>query len=205
MRKFSQKALVIATHNEGKLQEIKKLFENYRLTINSAAEFGLEEPKETENSFIGNARIKAHYASKKTGLPALSDDSGIEVESLQGAPGVYTADWAETENGRDFQFAMEKVWEKVQTTNYISPYAAQFCSTLVLAWPDGHDEVFTGIIKGTLVWPIQGNNGHGFDPMFKPHGYNLTFAQMNRWEKNRISHRGLAFTKMLKHCFMKYP
>ena len=204
MRKFSQKVLVIATHNEGKLQEIKKLFKNYKLIIKSASEFELKEPKETENSFVGNARIKAHYVAKKTGLPALSDDSGIEVESLAGAPGVYTADWAETKKGRDFQFAMEKVWKEVKTTNYVEPYSAQFCSTLVLAWPDGHDEVFTGIIKGTLVWPVKGKNGHGFDPMFKPNGYSETFAEMDRWEKNRISHRGLAFTKMLKHCFIRY-
>ena len=204
MRKFSQKALIIATHNEGKLQEIKKLFEKFRLTIKSASQFGLTEPKETETSFVGNARIKAHYVARKTGLPALADDSGIEIESLGGAPGVYTADWAETKTGRDFNFAMKKVWEKVQKTSYVEPYAAQFCSTLVLAWPDGHDEVFSGVIKGTLVWPIKGKNGHGFDPMFKPNGCNLTFGQMNRWEKNRISHRGLAFTKMLKHCFMPY-
>jgi XTP/dITP diphosphohydrolase len=203
MRKLLEDTLIIATHNDGKLQEISKLLENHTILVHSSASLNLKEPEETENTFVGNARIKAHYASSETNFPALADDSGIEVECLNGAPGVYTADWAETTTGRDFDMAMEKLWAEVQKTGAQKPFNAQFCSTLVLAWPDGHDEVFEGKIKGQLVWPICGTNGHGFDPMFLPDGFDLTFGEMNRWEKNKLSHRGLAFTKLIKNCFSK--
>ena len=177
------------------------LFEKYQFDIKSPSDFNLQEPDETENSFEGNAKIKAHFASKNTGFPSLADDSGIEVECLDGAPGVFTANWAATPNGRDFGYAMEKLWIALEKTNCKPPYKAQFCCTLVLAWPDGHDEIFQGIIKGKLVWPIRGQNGHGFDPMFQPNQYRETFGEMDRWEKNKISHRGLAFTKLIKNCF----
>ena len=203
MRVFTGETLVLATHNQGKVEELCKLFDSFSFTIKSAFEFGLSEPKETENTFIGNARVKAHYASRKTGLPCLADDSGIEVESLNGAPGVFTADWAETTSGRDFNQAMQKIWVEVQKTEFQKPYKAQFCCTLVMAWPDGHDEVFEGVTKGCLTWPIKGNNGHGFDPMFIPHGFKETFGEMDRWEKNKISHRGLAFANLIKNCFIK--
>ena len=201
MRTFVENSLVLATHNKGKVEELSNLFKNYNFNIKSSSDFNLKEPEETEKTFIGNARIKAHFTSKKTGLPALADDSGIEVESLNGAPGVFTADWATTNNGRDFNQAMEKLWIAVKKTKSCPPYDAQFSCTLVLAWPDGHDEIFQGKIKGQLVWPIRGLNGHGFDPMFKPHNYKQTFGEMDRWEKNEISHRGLAFTKLIKNCF----
>ena len=203
MRCFNGETLVLATHNQGKIEELVKLFENYSFDIKSALDFGLSEPEETETTFVGNARIKAHYASKKTGLPCLADDSGIEVESLNGAPGVFTANWAETPSGRDFNQAMQKIWSEVQKTTFQKPYNAQFCCTLVMAWPDGHDEIFEGVIKGCLTWPIKGKNGHGFDPMFIPNGYEATFGQMDRWEKNKISHRGLAFANLIKSCFIK--
>ena len=201
MRKFSEDTLILATHNQGKIMELSKLFEKHRFDIKSPLDFNLQEPNETEKTFEGNAKIKAHFASKNTGLPSLADDSGIEVECLGGAPGVFTADWAETPKGRDFGHAMEKLWAALKQTHFKPPYKAKFCCTLVLAWPDGHDEVFQGIIKGKLVWPIRGKNGHGFDPMFQPNKYQETFGEMDRWEKNKISHRGLAFTKLIKNCF----
>ena len=201
MRKFSENTLILATHNQGKVIELSKLFEGHLFDIKSPLDFNLREPDETENSFEGNAKIKAHFTSKNTGFPSLADDSGIEVECLSGAPGVFTANWAETPKGRNFEYAMEKLWVAVEKTNFEPPYKAQFCCTLVLAWPDGHDEVFKGIIEGQLVWPVRGQNGHGFDPMFQPNGYQETFGEMDRWEKNKRSHRSLAFAKLIKNCF----
>ena len=201
MRKFTEPKLLVATHNKGKLEEIIRLLEPYAIAITSIAELGLPEPEETEDNFIGNARIKAHAAAKASGLPALADDSGIVVDALGGAPGVYTADWSETPNGRDFPMAMTKVWTKLEDLNAPAPRTARFCSTLVLAWPDGHDEVFEGKIDGQCVWPMRGEEGHGYDPMFMPDGYDITFGEMDRWEKNKISHRADAFNKLVKGCF----
>lgn len=193
--------LVIATHNRGKLEEISDLLGPYGVEVISAAEFGLPEPEETEDSFVGNARIKAHAAAKATGLPALSDDSGICVDALNGAPGVYTADWAETEHGRDFTLAMTRTWSACEQIGAEEPRTAQFCCTLVLAWPDGQDVVFEGRIDGRLVWPMRGTQGHGYDPMFQPDGYSVTFAEMERAEKGKISHRADAFRKLVDRCF----
>ncbi|MBL4874219.1 MAG: RdgB/HAM1 family non-canonical purine NTP pyrophosphatase [Rhodobacteraceae bacterium] len=201
MRKFTEPKLLVATHNAGKLEEIIRLLEPYGIAITSNGELGLPEPDETEDNFIGNARIKAHAAAKASGLPALADDSGIVVDALGGAPGVYTADWSETPNGRDFPMAMTKVWTKLEALNAPAPRVARFCSTLVLAWPDGHDEVFEGKIEGQCVWPMCGEEGHGYDPMFMPDGYDITFGEMDRWEKNKISHRADAFNKLVKGCF----
>ena len=181
-RKFSGDKLVIATHNQGKLEEIQALLAPYGVEVVGAATLGLDEPEETETTFVGNARIKAHAAARATGLPALADDSGIEITALGNAPGVYTADWAETPNGRDFEMAMRRTHE-------------------VLAWPDGHDEVFPGVMPGKVVWPMRGDQGHGYDPIFVPDGYDITFGEMARWEKNRISHRADAFAKLVAGCF----
>ena len=201
MRKFTEPKLLIATHNKGKLEEIIRLLEPYGVEVVSNAELGLPEPEETEDNFLGNARIKAHAAAKASGLPALADDSGIEVDALGGAPGVYTADWAETPNGRDFPMAMTKVWNELEAINAPYPRTSRFCSTLVLAWPDGHDEVAASTIEGQCVWPMRGDEGHGYDPMFMPDGYNITFGEMDRWEKNKISHRANAFDILIKGCF----
>lgn len=201
MRKFQGNSLVVATHNRGKLEEISDLLKPFQIDVQSAAAFGLEEPAETETTFVGNARIKAHYAAGKTGLPALADDSGITIDALDGAPGVYTADWAETPNGRDFGLAMTRAWDAVLATGQAGPHRAQFCCTLVLAWPDGHDEVFAGSVSGSLVWPGRGGLGHGYDPMFLPDGYAETFGEMDRWQKNKISHRANAFEKLISKCF----
>ena len=201
MRRFTGDTLLVATHNAGKLEEMAALFAPRGIEVVGAAERNLPEPEETETSFVGNARIKAHAASQATGLPALADDSGIMVDALDGAPGVYTADWAETPNGRDFRLAMQKTWDLVQQSGADAPYTARFCSTLVLAWPDGHDETFEGFAEGTLVWPLRGAEGHGYDPMFLPVGETRTFAEMPFAEKNARSHRAESFAKLIAGCF----
>ena len=200
-RKFSGETLVVATHNNGKLEEITDLLAPFNVAVKGAKELNLTEPEETETTFVGNARIKAHAAARATGLPALSDDSGITIDSLGGAPGVYTADWAETPNGRDFVMAMEKTHAALEAANAPFPRRAQFRCTLVLAWPDGHDEVFEGVMPGVIVWPMRGDQGHGYDPIFQPDGYDITFGEMDRWEKNKISHRADAFKKFVAGCF----
>ncbi|WP_394151658.1 RdgB/HAM1 family non-canonical purine NTP pyrophosphatase [Loktanella salsilacus] len=201
MRKFQGKELVIATHNKGKLEEIADLLSPYGVVLTCNADYGLPEPDETETTFVGNARIKAHAAAKATGLPALADDSGLMIDALAGAPGVYTADWAETPSGRDFPMAMDRAWRELMAVGAPTPRTAQFCCTLVLAWPDGHDEVFPGVIPGQIVWPPRGDQGHGYDPIFQADGYAVTFGEMDRWEKNKISHRADAFAKLLADCF----
>lgn len=201
MRRFTEDRLVVATHNKGKLEEISALLEPFSVSVTSAGELGLPEPAETESTFIGNARIKAHFAAKATGLPALADDSGISVDGLNGAPGVYTADWAETPQGRDFTLAMTRTWTELEAANAPYPRTAQFRCTLVLAWPDGHDEVFEGVMPGQVVWPMRGDQGHGYDPIFQPDGFDITFGEMDRWKKNEISHRADAFRKLVKGCF----
>lgn len=201
MRRFMGDRLVVATHNKGKLEEISDLLEPFSIKVLGAAELDLIEPDETENSFVGNARIKAHSAAKATGLPSLADDSGITVDALAGAPGVYTANWAETPDGRDFVLAMSRTWSALQAAKAPYPRTAQFRCTLVLAWPDGHDEVFEGVMPGKIVWPMRGDQGHGYDPIFQPDGFDLTFGEMDRWEKNRISHRADAFRKLVAGCF----
>lgn len=201
MRILTGGKLVVATHNQGKLEEISKLLEPYDIDVVSARQLGLPEPVETESTFLGNARIKAHAAASAANLPALADDSGICVDGLAGAPGVYTADWAETGNGRDFVAAMTRTWAELEQVSASYPRRAQFCCTLVLAWPDGHDEVFEGIMPGEIVWPMRGELGHGYDPIFQPDGFSQTFAEMDRWQKNEISHRALAFQKLVDGCF----
>jgi XTP/dITP diphosphohydrolase len=200
-RRFSDMRLLVASHNKGKLEEIARLLEPFGVQAISAADMGLPEPAETETSFVGNARIKAHAAARATGLPALSDDSGIEVAALGNAPGVYTADWAETPSGRDFVMAMTMTWEMLEAARAPAPRLARFCCTLVLAWPDGHDEVFEGHVAGQVVWPMRGTQGYGYDPIFQPDGYDITFGEMDRWAKNDISHRADAFRKLVKGCF----
>ncbi len=199
--RFSGDRLVIATHNRGKLEEIERLLAPYRIAVTSAAELGLPEPAETEDSFVGNARIKAHAAARGSSLPALADDSGLEVAALGGAPGVYTADWAETPNGRDFGLAMQRTWDELEAIAAPEPRLARFCCTLVLAWPNGKDVYFQGFVSGKLIWPPRGTQGHGYDPMFQPDGRAETFGEMDRWEKNQISHRAEAFRQLVDACF----
>lgn len=200
MRTFSEPTLLVATHNAGKLEEIRAMLAPFGIEITSAGEMGLPEPEETEDSFVGNAMIKARSASEATGLPVLADDSGITVDGLGGAPGVYTADWAETPGGRDFGMAMARTWRELDERGVAEPRSAQFRCTLLLLWPDGHREIFEGVAPGRLVWPPRGEHGHGYDPIFIPDGYEHTYAEMPADEKNRISHRARAF-KLLEQVF----
>ncbi|QEU07299.1 RdgB/HAM1 family non-canonical purine NTP pyrophosphatase [Paracoccus yeei] len=193
MRRLAEKRLLVATHNRGKLDEIRAMMAPHGIEVTSAGDMGLPEPAETESSFIGNARIKARAAIQATGLPVLADDSGITVDGLDGAPGVYTADWAETPNGRDFMQAMARTWNELEARKVPEPRTAQFRATLILLWPDGHEEIFEGVAPGRLVWPPRGVQGHGYDPIFVPDGHDLTYAEMTPEQKNAISHRARAF------------
>ena len=185
--------LVLATHNEGKRCEIEALLSPFGLEVLSAGALGLPEPAETADDFAGNARIKAHAASRATGLPALADDSGLEVDALDGAPGVRTADWAETPRGRDFALAMRRVEDAMPDG---AGRTARFRATLCLAWPDGRDKVFEGAAEGRLVWPPRGANGFGYDPMFAPEGSERTFGEMAPEEKAPLTHRAAAFAAL---------
>ena len=201
MRRFTEKRLLVATHNAGKLSEMRALLAPYGVEVVGAAEAGLAEPVETEDNFVGNARIKARAAVTATGLPALADDSGISVDALDGAPGVYTADWAETGNGRDFGMAMQRTWDEGEAKGAPDPRKAQFRCTLVLMWPDGHDEVCEGVLPGQVVWPPRGAEGHGYDPIFMPDGHDVTLGEMSAQMKNSLSHRAIAAQKLIKGCF----
>ncbi len=199
--------LVVATHNPGKLIEMKMLLEPHGVEAVSAAELGLTEPEETETTFEGNARLKAVAAANAAQLPAFADDSGLVIDALGGAPGIHTARWAGPE--RDFEMAMEKVEEELRKVGATAPEQrkARFVSALCIAWPDGHLEEFQGVVEGTLVWPPRGAKGFGYDPMFQPEDYAKTFAEMTADEKHAmppkgfgLSHRARAFLKLSKAC-----
>lgn len=197
-RRLAPGRLVIASHNAGKVQEIRALLGPYGLEPVSAAELGLPEPEETGTSFAENARIKAHAAAQGAGLVALADDSGLCVAALGGAPGVYTANWAETAEGtRDWLMAMEKVENRLRALGPGVDRAAAFVCTLALAWPDGSDCCFEGRVAGTLAWPPRGVMGFGYDPVFVPAGETRSFAEMDPAEKKRISHRSRAFEALV--------
>lgn len=204
-RRFTETRLVVASHNEGKVAEIRALLAPYGVETVSAGELRLPVPEETETTFAGNAALKAHAAARASGLPALADDSGIEIDALGGAPGVYTADWAETPEGRDFLQAMTRAWTEVEASASAPPHIARFNACLCLAWPDGHAETFLGIAPGRLTWPPRGDRGFGYDPMFVPDaGDGRTFGEMPYEEKEAMSHRTDAFRK-LKACFGDAP
>lgn len=202
-RKLTEPKLVVASHNEGKVREIRALLAPYGVETVSAAELDLDVPEETETTFAGNALIKAHAAASAAGLPALADDSGLSIDALDGAPGVYTADWAETPEGRDFMVAMTRAWDEVQATARPAPWTARFNACLALAWPDGHAETFLGLAHGTLTWPPRGENGFGYDPMFVPDAdaQGRTFGEMPYSDKEPISHRSDAFRQLVAACF----
>lgn len=196
-RRLDAGRLVLATHNAGKAREIGALLAPYGIEVVTAADLGLPVPEETEATFAGNARIKAHAAAVASGLPALSDDSGIEVDALGGAPGVHTADWAETPGGRDFPMAMARLWSELEAISAPEPRRARFRCTLCLAWPDGEDAIFDGRVEGRVVWPMRGANGFGFDPVFLPDGETETFGEMAPERKHAMSHRADAFAKLV--------
>lgn len=193
--------LLIATHNKGKLEEFRQLLLPYGVDVTSAGELDLAEPEETENTFLGNARIKAHAAMKASGMITLADDSGLCVDALNGDPGVYTADWAGP--SRDWNMAMRLVEEKLQAAGATTPDKRKgtFNATLVVLWPNGDERVFVGKAPGHLVWPPRGKLGHGYDPVFVPDGQEQTFAEMTHAKKNSLSHRGAALSQLLRELF----
>jgi len=183
-------SLVIATHNHGKLREIRDLIGTRIPDIQAAGDLGLDDPEETGTTFEENAALKALAAAKATGLPALADDSGLEVQALGGAPGIYSARWAENENGsRDFDYGMRLIWEKLKDEQN---HRARFISVLALAFPDEQVFYIEGTVEGEIVWPPRGKNGFGYDPIFQPDGETRTFGEMNAEEKHAISHRAKA-------------
>ena len=196
VRPFDGDQLVIASHNVGKVREIGDLVRPFKVTVRSAAELGLPEPEETGKTFRENAELKAKAAAGATGLPALADDSGLSVDALGGEPGIYSARWAGPE--RDFGIAMETVERNLEGQR---DRRAHFVCVLSLAWPDGHCESFEGRVAGTLVWPPRGTRGFGYDPMFTPEGYEITFGEMDPEHKHAISHRADAFRKLIAVCF----
>ena len=198
MRPLGSDRIVLASHNAGKLREIADLIRPLGLSVVSAGDLGLPVPDETEETFAGNARIKAHAAAHAAGLPALSDDSGLIVDALDGDPGVHTADWAETPDGRDFAMAMGLVWERLDHRGAPEPRTARFHCTLCLAWPDGEDAVFEGEVAGRLVWPPRGDRGFGYDPMFLPDDHVRTFGEMDPDKKHEMSHRAVAFAAFVQ-------
>ena len=211
MRKLDTKTIVVASHNAGKIREIEDLIGPFGFSAKSAAELKFDEPDETGTTFEENAAIKALASAKASGLPALSDDSGLVIDALDGAPGVYTANWAEKEDGtRDFAMAMEKVEKALadKGATEAKDRTARFVSVLCLAWPDGHTELFRGEVEGTVVWPPRGDKGFGYDPVFQPEGYETTFGEMSAEEKHgwkpgdaeALSHRARAFKIFVETC-----
>lgn len=209
MRKLDTKTIVVASHNSGKIAEIRDLIGPLGFTAKSAADLNFVEPDETGTTYEENARIKALASAMSSGLPALSDDSGLAVDALDGAPGVYTANWAEREDGsRDFQMAMEKVEKALADKGATTPEqrTGRFVSVLCLAWPDGHTEIFRGDVEGHIVWPPRGTSGFGYDPVFQPLGYDTTFGEMSAEQKHgwkpgdqqALSHRARAFKLLVE-------
>ena len=197
-RLLAEKRLCLATHNAGKAREVAALLAEHGIEVVTAGQLGLPVPEETETSFIGNATLKARAAAQASGLVSLADDSGFSVAALDGAPGVYTADWAEQPGGgRDYAAAMAKV---ERLARHSPDRRAWFSCALVLAWPDGHVEAFLGEAHGQWVWPPRREKGFGYDPLFVPDGESLTFAEMDPARKHAISHRAAAFRQLTAAC-----
>ncbi|MEM1131562.1 MAG: RdgB/HAM1 family non-canonical purine NTP pyrophosphatase [Pseudomonadota bacterium] len=208
-RKLEPGRLIIATHNKGKLAEIDGLLGPYGMQTEAAGDLGLPEPEETGTTFAENALLKARAACEATGCVALADDSGLCVAALDGAPGVYTADWSEKQwfeaealggKGRDWYLAMGKVEGKLAEQGPDADRSAYFVSTLALVWPDGHHELFEGRAYGTLTWPPRGTLGFGYDPVFVPNGETQTYAELGPEHKMEHDHRADAFTKLKAAC-----
>ena len=199
-RLFTEDTLVIATHNAGKMREIKALFSGFGINILSASELGLDEPDETDTSFIGNALLKARAAAMSAGQPALADDSGLCVNALDGAPGIYSARWAGPK--RDFSLAMTAVETALAKTGN-GDSGAEFVCALALVWPDGDEVCVEGRVKGQITFPPRGKHGFGYDPIFQPDGYQISFGEMDPDAKHAISHRADAFAQLLARYFGK--
>ncbi len=197
-RRLSERRLIVASHNAGKVREIAELIAPFRIEAIPAASLGLDEPDETETTFKGNALLKAHAAAKAGAMPALADDSGLCVDALKGEPGVYSARWAGP--AKDFNLAMRLVHERMLAIPG-APETARFVCVLALAWPDGHAEAFEGEVSGRIIWPPRGERGFGYDPIFVADGHHLTFGEMEPEAKHAISHRARAFAKLIEACF----
>ncbi len=195
-RRFAGGRLVIASHNAGKVREIGALLAPHGAQVVSAGELGLAEPEETGDSFVANARLKAMAAAHASGLPALADDSGLAVHTLGGAPGIYSARWAGP--GKDFTAAMARVHRELGDS---ADRRAHFVCALSLCWPDDAEVAVEGTVHGTVVWPPRGDHGFGYDPIFQPDGYDITFGEMDPARKDQISHRADAFRKLVAACF----
>ena len=189
-KRVLEDTLIIATHNEGKVREMQDLLGGKVATIQSAGELGLDDPEETGTTFHANAALKAVAAAEATGKIALADDSGLAVEALNGDPGIYSARWAEDENGhRDWDYGMQKIWDQIKDQDNMR---ATFVTVLALAWPDGHVEYIEGNVHGTIVWPKRGDNGFGYDPLFYVPTHDCASAELPADVKNSLSHRGQA-------------
>lgn len=189
----AKRRLVVATHNPGKVREIGVLLAPFGLDAVSAGDLGLPEPEETEPTFVGNAILKARAAASASALEALADDSGLEVAALDGAPGIFSARWAGER--KDFRFAMQRVWDELSKRR-AHDLSARFVCVLALARPDGEVETFEGTVDGVLVWPPRGDHGFGYDPIFVPNGHTRTFGEMLPDEKQPLTHRARAFSKL---------
>lgn len=208
VRALTRGPLVVASHNKGKVREIEALLSQYGLAIRTASELDLPEPEETGLTFEDNAALKALAAAQSSGLPALADDSGLVVDALNGDPGIYSARWAGPD--KDFSLAMRNIEEKLAQAGARSDDArsARFVAVLCLAWPDGHVEFFRGEVEGTMVWPPRGEAGFGYDPVFQPEGFDVTFGEMTSEEKHgwthgddaALSHRSRAFKLFATAC-----
>lgn len=202
-RRFAGNKLVVASHNQGKVREIRALLAPFGIETISSKELELDEPEETGTSFAANARLKAQASARASGLPALADDSGLCVSALGGEPGIHSARWAGPD--KDFGHAMDKVEQALarQAATGNSSRAAWFICALCLAWPDGREELFEGRVDGTLVWPPRGSRGFGYDAMFVPEGHEETFGEMQPDAKHAMSHRARAFSQLVDACFAK--
>ena len=199
-RKFAADRLVIASHNAGKIREMVVFMAPYDVAVSAAGELGLAEQEETGTTFLANAELKARAAATAADLPAFSDDSGLVVPALDGQPGIYSARWAGP--SRDFAIAMTRVEAELgQNGGAPEGTDAHFVSALSLCWPDGHVENFEGEVHGTLSFPARGEHGFGYDPIFVPNGYDITFGEMPPAEKHALSHRARAFEKLVAACF----
>jgi len=194
-RRLDAPRLIVASHNPGKVVEIRALLEPYGIDAISAAEMNLPEPEETGDSFVANAEIKARSAAEAAGEPALADDSGLVVPALDGAPGIYSARWAGPD--KDFSVAMARIERELGDH---SPADAHFVCALTLCWPDGHCETFEGTVHGHLTFPPRGDRGFGYDPIFVPSDHTTTFGEIDPTEKDLISHRADAFRQLVAAC-----
>jgi XTP/dITP diphosphohydrolase len=197
-RRFPGGRLVVATHNPGKLVELRELFAPFTADLVSAGELGLPEPEETGLTFIANAELKARAAATASGVTALADDSGLCVTALGDAPGIYSARWAGPQ--KDFDFAMKRVETELKAKGLVTS-PAYFVCALSLGFPDGHCETFEGRIDGTLTFPPRGTRGFGYDPIFIPDGFAATFGEMDPDAKHAMSHRARAFSQLIAACF----